>query len=808
LAHEVISRVSQRHVDLLSACAGFVLAMFGIAYGSAAYGVALGVAVAGLLDALGRYLVSSADERERARDRQRARFLRGELPVALADAVCAGGVYDLGVDREATQVLDELGERGRGSPYVGRDIDAPLRGWLREVLRTRGCGVVVLQGVAKAGKSRTLLAALEAQQPGAMLVRPADATALNELASECPPVLADCPAVIWLDDLEDWLAADAEPLTLKTVERLATWPSPVVLAGTLGGRGFVRLRDQQGDGPQVTEPIKQFTNGLRNAPGHNLFIRTLEAAQSDAESRRLDTQYGSGSTAEIAKAGGIGSYMIAGPYLLDRLREATDAHAAVVAAAIHWRHLGLVRPIPRATLDELHRLCIPPPAEADTTDALSWATERVYGSRLLIPIGHADDGEAYEPLDYIIGRVPVPQPRREFINHIINIAAETTELATIGFALHQTSDVEGAEAAWRRGDERGDAVAAFNLGILLRQRGDVEGAEAAYRRGDERGDADAAFNLGVLLHARGDVEGAEALWRRVDEQGHAAAAFNLGVLLEERGDVDGAEAAYRRGDERGQSSAASNLGALLKERGDLEGAEAACRRGDELGNPGATFNLGLLLHERGDVEDAEAAWRRSDEQGHAGAASNLGLLLKKCGDVDGAEAAYRRGDERGQADAAFNLGLLLKERGDLEGAEAAWRRGDERGHAVAAFNLGLLLKERGDVEGAEAAWRRGDERGHAVAAFNLGVLLHARGDVEDAEAAWRRADERGQADAAFNLGLLLMGRGDVQGAEAAWRRADERGHAGSALHLGMLQRSGDAGAAEAVHRRSEEHGTP
>jgi Flp pilus assembly protein TadD len=68
-------------------------------------------------------------------------------------------------------------------------------------------------------------------------------------------------------------------------------------------------------------------------------------------------------------------------------------------------------------------------------------------------------------------------------------------------------ELEGAEAAWQRADDR-DAHAANNLGVLLQQRGDLEGAEAAYRRGDDRGNADAAYNLGVLRQQSGDVEAA------------------------------------------------------------------------------------------------------------------------------------------------------------------------------------------------------------------------------------------------------------------------------------------------------------
>ena len=70
------------------------------------------------------------------------------------------------------------------------------------------------------------------------------------------------------------------------------------------------------------------------------------------------------------------------------------------------------------------------------------------------------------------------------------------------------------EAAFRRGDERGDGGAASALGILLERRGDLAGAEAAFRRGDERGDGAAAHNLGLLLERRGDLLGAEAAFQR------------------------------------------------------------------------------------------------------------------------------------------------------------------------------------------------------------------------------------------------------------------------------------------------------
>jgi hypothetical protein len=107
----------------------------------------------------------------------------------------------------------------------------------------------------------------------------------------------------------------------------------------------------------------------------------------------------------------------------------------------------------------------------------------------------------------------------------------------------------------------------------------------------------------------------EAAYRRADQLGDAVGAFNLGVLLEERGAMGEAETAYRRAAKRGHGAAASNLGVLLEERGALAEAEAAYRCADRCGEASGAFNLGLLLEERGAVGEADAALNRAAEWG-------------------------------------------------------------------------------------------------------------------------------------------------------------------------------------------------
>jgi TPR repeat protein len=68
-------------------------------------------------------------------------------------------------------------------------------------------------------------------------------------------------------------------------------------------------------------------------------------------------------------------------------------------------------------------------------------------------------------------------------------------------------------------------------GALRNADSPVVGAEAAFRRADERGDADGAFKLGLLFEGRGDLVGAEAAFRRAEERGHSDALEKLSTVV-------------------------------------------------------------------------------------------------------------------------------------------------------------------------------------------------------------------------------------------------------------------------------------
>lgn len=71
--------------------------------------------------------------------------------------------------------------------------------------------------------------------------------------------------------------------------------------------------------------------------------------------------------------------------------------------------------------------------------------------------------------------------------------------------------------ARRRGDERGQGEAAYHLGVLLEGRGDLEGAEAAFRRGDERGSGGPPTTSACCFAHAGTPR---VPWRRSSEPRH------------------------------------------------------------------------------------------------------------------------------------------------------------------------------------------------------------------------------------------------------------------------------------------------
>jgi tetratricopeptide (TPR) repeat protein len=196
------------------------------------------------------------------------------------------------------------------------------------------------------------------------------------------------------------------------------------------------------------------------------------------------------------------------------------------------------------------------------------------GHRLVVEAGAARRGDYSAAKRY--GDQGEAALRRALQRGSADAAAELGDQAYEEYPDFPESDEQrGARALplYRRADELGHPRGSWWLGMILDDLGDHDGAVAAMRRAEARGDPSAAGTLGLLLRRRTppDWEGAEAAHRRaVDIDYDERVWGNLGAVLAARGDLAGAEAAYRRAVQRDEPQAATHLRYFYKNHPDMK----------------------------------------------------------------------------------------------------------------------------------------------------------------------------------------------------------------------------------------------
>ncbi|MGN6274891.1 MAG: tetratricopeptide repeat protein [Solirubrobacterales bacterium] len=648
----------------------------------------------------------------------------------------------IGVDPATQDILPG----GEIPEYLPRAKDDEAHQALVDAFNSEGRWIVAVCGSSKAGKSRLLFEAVSRYGKRGCdvhLIAPKDGAALKSLLQpeQLPRKLADKDLVVWLDDLETFVAEGVDLDTLREWHER----SGVVFVATYGGKGSERIRAAGDTGLRViTETLLQHAKQIG-------LTRT-----NAAELEGLPSDFPPTLRQEIERHG-LAAVMVSGPALERKLM--TGRHApgepecppgvAVVRAAVDWARCGRTDPISAEKLRDLWEKYLPPneqPSDEAFREGLEWALRPVSGTIALLQAV-----ASLLPYDYIVSFVE-SQEETGPTDAAWACALEDPDpgqALSVGERAILYGRDQSTETAMRIGSTSSDPrlarIGHHNLGVLFKDRGETLKAEAAFRQADEMGLGEGSSNLGFYLQAKGDLEGAEAAFRRAVERNVDTGAFNLGVLLQEKGDPSGARAAFELADELGDEDALNNLGGLLVEQGDLEGAEVAFRQAAERENPDAAFNLGRLLEKKGDPNGAIAAYKHAEELGDPTAPLNLGLLLERhAKDPAGAEAAFKRsleGSERQKG--AFNLGVLLQEQGDASGAEEAFQKAVELGDGKAAVNLGSLRQERGDLEGAENYFRRAIKLGDAGGAFNLGLLLLSTGDPAGARSSLEQALDGG-----------------------------------------------------------------
>ncbi|MGY0231032.1 tetratricopeptide repeat protein [Longispora urticae] len=707
----------------------------------------------------------------------------GERPPAVSD-----------IDLGALGVKPSIGSDVDGpTGYVARDGETDLEWAIAEG------GIVLLHGVAAAGKTRTAAQVLRRLRPDDDLLVPAGLGSLRALLDAGHAVRN---AVVWLDDLERYLGDDGVDLAL--LQRLSpVGRRDVAVVATIRNEELAFLdaaatvtrteRQQAGIHRPGVELLQHITGRRRIAITSHLTDTELAVAASMQAAAGDDTRVADAAASTV----GFGEYLVAGPAMLRRWAVGEgalhDLGQALISAAIDCRRAGYNLPIPAATLAELaagylskgrqHRSDLPGIGEA-----LAWASQPVLGASSCLTPNY----DAYAAADFLVDRAdtyPSPLAGKGVAPKawlaVLPLADPDTAYS-VGIRAHNAAQTTVAEMAWRQAANANHTGANYNLGAMLFERGELAEAEEFYRRAATDRNVEAMNNLGAMLFERGELAEAEEFYRRALDDGGTKPMYNLGVLLEGRNELGEAEALYRRAAEMGHANSMHNLAVVLEGRGEAVEAEEFYRQAAAGGTPASIHNLGLLLVERGEVAEAEKLYRRAAGAGDIGSIYNLAILCERRGEVAEAEKLYRRAAGAGDIHSMNNLAVLLAERGEPDEAESFYRQGLASGDVSVLSNLGVLLVERGELAEAEECFRWGASTGNNDAIFNLGVLLAELGQAAEGEECHRRAADGGHTGAMCYVAVYLVGRGEVDEAVEILRRAADAGDAQAAHNLAVV----------------------
>ncbi|MFF0087381.1 tetratricopeptide repeat protein [Streptomyces canus] len=500
--------------------------------------------------------------------------------------------------------------------YVPRDIHDRLV----ELLAVGG--FIVLVGESTAGKSRAAYEAMRAVLPDHILIAPGGRSVLSDAVDRAAQ-LPRC--VLWLDDLERFLGPDG--LTRSNVARLIgqSGHHRVVLA-TIRSVAMARYTDiTHPDASEATEARQV----LEQATQVRLQRRLTPTEYERALTRTWDQRIAD--ALDHAAEYGLAEYLSAGPELLNAWENAWEAGhpraAALIAAAVDCRRVGMVRPLPRTLLESLHEQYLvrrggdrlgPEPLDA----AWAWATHlRGATAAILRPCTGPDSRTtAVEVFDYLVdateqaavgNRVP-----EQTLTEVL-AESDATEADQIGTVAHAHGHYELAVEAFERAQQLNDAVLGPDHPETLTNRSNRVVMLRDLGRSEE-----AVAEAGTVLQIRTRTLGPD----------HPQTLVSRSILastLRRRGDHEQAEVEGRAAlvalsrvlgpDAPSTLAARNNLAIMLHSLNRYEEAEAECRAAfevrrqvfgpDHIETLASQDTLGWILNFLGRYEEAEAELR-------------------------------------------------------------------------------------------------------------------------------------------------------------------------------------------------------
>ncbi|WP_283164937.1 tetratricopeptide repeat protein [Streptomyces sp. HU2014] len=680
------------------------------------------------------------------------------------------------------------------SKDLDRDPDPPYAPRRREdALLDRALAsapFILVTGDSKAGKSRTLIELLRRRLPEARLVVP-DRTpsAPGALARLRLPTGGD-RAVLWLDDLDDYLQPGG--VDLKVLGGFARLDPPVTVVATLTSERLTRVLSAKDEVSRTARTVLGRATRIE--------LSRLFHEEDLPEARRLYED-------EDFTDRGIGERMVAAPLLEETYnggREGCPDGWAVVRAAVDWQRMGCGAPLTESTLRALaagYRAAAPPHRvltdEAFRT-GLAWAMRPVAGSITLLgqfPGGTEPSYRAFAYLPGYLDHRPVPEPTA-VPDHAWRHAVATVptgDLLGVAFAAFTREQGDIAVLALERAHDSGDgdvvAWASLLLGEVALNALDVARARALLEEAAGSGRADvvplAQVDLAAVLNLLGRCEEAchqlELALASHHPQAVPLAQAGLGGLLIEQGEPERArgllESALASGDPQSVPLAEANLGGLLLRRGEMSAPRAAAK-----GKPGTA------------PEDppspplsrpADATSRTTEPAPRPRGEPPGPITLPRAVRDSALSQAVPL--------AQVNLSALLLDRGELDRArtllESALASANPMVLPLAQDGLGRLLAQQGEFDLARPLVEAAAASPFVFAAQNAqitaGWMLWVQGDKERGRAALERvADHSDLAQslrARHQLALLLATDGDREGAAAELRRVADSGHESWAL---------------------------
>ncbi|MGJ5753367.1 hypothetical protein FB563_1500 [Streptomyces puniciscabiei] len=459
-------------------------------------------------------------------------------------------------------------------PYVERDAE-PL---LREALRHGG--FVLIVGESTAGKTRLAYEVTRSLFPQHSFVRPLTRTALS---AAIEVARRRRRAVLWLDDLENYLGADGVT-TSMLAGLLQGRPGRAVVLATMRSEEYRRYDAREES--RLTGSDRDAWRSQREVLSQARMI-SLARHWSPAERERAAAEQADARirlALESCNRFGLAEVMAAGPELLAAWDHAwapgaNPRGAAVVAAAVDCRRSGLRRPVSRQWLQELHPPYLverggpdlqPEPFE----DAMRWACKAAYATSGLL-VGNYSQG--YVAFDYLLnapGLPPVPDHLWEALLTRVGPA----DAYDMGLVAHQANQLSRAVAALELARAGGAAGADFLLAIAVGDRGWPRQAvrsleDVVRRRYAELGPChpdtlSARHQLAFFTGEAGDTHAAEAAFRALVVDTTATLGPTHTDTLAARH-----QQAYFTGEAGNTRTAVRLLRALLEDRLQLEGPD-------------------------------------------------------------------------------------------------------------------------------------------------------------------------------------------------------------------------------------------